>query len=169
MEKVTVEMLLELPKLILDRTEKQNKYIRPLSTEYIKENYYKELRNELLSFFNEFHNKKGMAKLDITDKIKWTRSNDTLQVQNYRKSDSVGNIVIASISDNEWIGNVYDCIVNISYKLTKQEGVYFVNTFFESVKEVVIAKQIGIGRTKLQDIKKSCLLKVLSEVEPYMH
>jgi len=63
--------------------------------------------------------------------------------------------------------NIYNSILLVVSKLTKEEVEYFTNTFLNHKSEEEIAYQIGISKTALQKYKKSCIIKTWIEMEKY--
>ena len=50
--------------------------------------------------------------------------------------------------------------MTLALKLTMQESIYMVDTFFSKKSEDIISEKLGICRNTLQNIKKSCLVKI---------
>lgn len=65
--------------------------------------------------------------------------------------------------------NIYYSILNLGYKYTKNEEIYFINTFFREkpLSEEKISELLSISRTNLQKIKASCIVKCWIELEKY--
>ena len=74
---------------------------------------------------------------------------------------------IDTISDNQlWVAKLYYSLMDtITTKLTKQEAVYLIDSFFKNLGEEDIADKLSICKVTLQRIKKSCLVKVWVEME----
>ena len=63
--------------------------------------------------------------------------------------------------------DIYNKILKLSYKLTVSEGDYLINTFIHHISEEKIAGIIGISKTYLQKIKKSCIIKMWVDLQIY--
>lgn len=63
---------------------------------------------------------------------------------------------------------VCESLLKLSKKLTMEEMIYFINTFLLDKTEENIADTIGISKTSLQKIKKSCLVKAWFELKIYL-
>lgn len=65
-----------------------------------------------------------------------------------------------------WATKLYYAFMDsLSTKLTRQECVYFIDSYFRKVNEDDIAAKLSICKETLQKHKKSCLIKVLTEMK----
>lgn len=89
-----------------------------------------------------------------------------------RSSNSNGsqmeNFVDKYIDSMKREEEVCESLLKLSKKLTMEEMIYFINTFLLDKTEENIADTIGISKTSLQKIKKSCLVKAWFELKIYL-
>ena len=79
----------------------------------------------------------------------------------------VENAVQNHIDKELWITLFYNNIMLLANKLTREEAIYFINTFLLHKTEEKIAESLEICKTSLQKIKKSCLVKVWIELKEF--
>ena len=82
---------------------------------------------------------------------------------NKSQTDMVSKFVIDKIDREKWSRDFYNCLINLSYKLTFNEAFYIVNTYFGKMTEEVISENLDISRNTLQKIKRSSLVKMYFE------
>lgn len=71
-----------------------------------------------------------------------------------------------TINRQIWATKVYYCFMdNLSTKLTRQESVYFIDSYFRKVSEENISEKLSMCKATLQKVKKSCLIKVWTEMK----
>ena len=163
MEKfLTLDMLLNLPEKVLDITKNPNNYyITMIDTATCVKYYYTNLKKDLLNLFKKFnetkysfnsYNIKNITNYEITENKKLKNVNNKVEkfIENKIESE---NLTL----------EIYNRVCTLSQKLTFNEAIYFVNTFFARLSEEAISEKIGISRTYLQRIKKSCLVKMFFE------
>ena len=63
--------------------------------------------------------------------------------------------------------DIYNSIIKVSYKLSNSEVIYLINTFLTHKSEESISEILGISKTYLQKIKKSCLVKMWTDLQQY--
>lgn len=78
-------------------------------------------------------------------------------------NDPVSQYVEKNIDLNIWTRDFYNMILTLSTKLTFNEAIYLVDTFFDERAEEQISEKLQICRKSLQKIKKSCLVKIKIE------
>lgn len=165
MEKfLTLEMLLDLPEKVLTiANNSSNIYISMLDKKTCDEYYYSELRKNLMEFFKSFNEIKysfSEAAIDInyTSNYNITENKKVANI-----NSKVENYVSKKIKKEKFALDIYNRVCSLSKKLTFNEAIYFVNTFFAGTSEENISEELGISRTYLQRIKKSCLVKLYFE------
>lgn len=94
----------------------------------------------------------------ISNKESFTQRSTTSQIE---------NAVQRYIDKQMLTTDIYYSIMKVSYKLTNDEVVYLINTFLIHKSEEDIAEIIGISRTHLQKIKKSCIVKMWVDLKQY--
>lgn len=81
-------------------------------------------------------------------------------------SSSQENKIDPTINRQIWATKLYYSFMDsLSTRLTREECVYFIDSYFRRVSEDNIAEKLLICKATLQKIKKSCLIKVLTEME----
>lgn len=159
-ETLNLKTLLELPNKVLNMP--NNPYINLLEKNTYEHYYYAELRQDLLKIFNKFNDIKYSLSYD--DGLNITSNYEFRENQvKINDADNVSIYVEKRIRLEDYALKVYKKIINLSYKLTNSEAIYFVNTFFVRKSEEYISEKLEISRTYLQKIKKSCLAKMYLE------
>lgn len=166
---LTLEMLLELPEKILSiAKDTKSVYLSLLEEETYGKYYFHDLKKDLSRIFNDFNDTKYSFSLsnaheNITHNYE-IQGNKLLN----NSSDKVANYVMKKIDSENMAVDIYNKVISLSHKLTYTEAIYFINTFFAKLGEEAISEKIGISRTYLQKIKKSCLVKMYFEFEKYI-
>ena len=169
MNTVTLNMILDLPKQILEKSEEYDAYSSLLREKVYEDFDMKELKQKILELFEYFNDMRYLYKCPIEQRIKITPS----YTENVGKSignvsDKVNNLVTKKVDQQIWVEDFYLCIINLSSKLTLQEATYLVDTFFGRKSEDMISEKLGICRNTLQKIKKSCLVKIWFEFQEFI-
>lgn len=163
---VTLDMILEFPREILRKSEQYDEYAELLRKETYSKYDFKEIKQQIVEKFNRFKDAKYTYKFSLESNIKLTQSY-TLREGSLvnRVSDPTGSIVAKAVDEQLWITKFYYSIMKIASTLTLQEATYLVDTFFSNKSEDVISEKLRICRNTLQNIKKSCLVKIWLEIE----
>lgn len=100
--------------------------------------------------------------------------NDTLKASNYqpkevmtpRKLSSPQEDKVDPVVDRQiWANKFYYALIDsLSTKLTREESIYFIDSYFRNKNEDDISAKLGICGETLQKHKISCLIKLLTEV-----
>lgn len=162
-EGLTVEKLLALPNDIL-RITQENKYINLLSKETIDKFYHQEMKKELMDYMQRFNDLKYLytSSKDYSLKsVSYTNENKT---KNKSNKSVVEEFVSKKVDNEKFVEKVYNHLISLSHKLNFDEQKYFVETFFKNESEESISEKLGICRKTLQNIKKSCLVKMYLEI-----
>ncbi len=158
------QILSDLPSEVI-KVAKENEFLALLNDSLISKYYYVELKNDLKKLFSKFKDLKYLCRIDET----YSLQSNQLRIDKVGKTplnpNKLLNIVGKKIDDEQFIKTMYHCILNISTKLTYQEAMYFIQCFFCDTTEESISEILSISRTKLQKIKKSCLVKIYLEVD----
>lgn len=163
---ITLDMLLDLPNTILNKSKEYNEYAELLRPNECINYNCKELRNSIEEKFNHFKNIKYFCKFSIESNINISQNMELKEsCRLNHPSDSVGNLVEKSIDELLWGTEFYNRMLLVAPKLTMQEITYFIDTFFKHKSEEVISEQLGICKNTLLVIKKSCLVKVWIEIQ----
>ena len=161
---LTLDMFLNLPDKILNVAKSPNSnYLSLLDENTCNKYFYVGLRKDLLNIINKFNEQK--YSFSINDKNIISSSSLELKENKFTKnySDRVFIFVQQKIESEKLTLNIYNKIISLSYKLTFAEAIYFINSFFAKIGEEAISEKLGISRTYLQKIKKSCLVKMYFE------
>ena len=75
-------------------------------------------------------------------------------------------IITREVDKTIWINQLYYSLMEkVTTKLTIEETVYLIDSYFKKFSEESIADNLSICKKTLQKIKKSCLIKVWVEME----
>lgn len=162
-DNLSLDIVLNLPKTILKNVEMYEEYSSLVSKETIDKYYHKGLKKEINQFFNNFRDLQYSSQYSINyygkhfldQSISITRKNGSI----------VEKLATISVDNNIWLADFYNRMMKISSKLTMQEAVYLVDTFFAHRSEEIVSEKLGICRVTLQKIKKSCLVKIWLELQ----
>lgn len=156
--------LLELPNVILKTCEKYEEYSELLQDSIIVQYYHKNMRKELNTIFEQFKEMKYSYPFSYNYYSK-VISNDVCVQGGNKNNDPIGNFISNHMDQYLWLERFYQAILTLATKLSNQEAVYLVDSFFGHRSEDFISDKLGISRMTLQKIKKSCLVKVYFEFQ----
>ena len=165
---VTLNQLINISDYIKEIAD-QNKQHNELLSEKIYNSYDTSyIRNNLLELFNRFKSARYLYEFPLDSSVKLT-SNYNLNEACHQSNNAsqVEQIIEKHIDKQLLTTNIYFSIIKVSYKLSNEEVIYLINTFFTHKSEEDIANIIGISKTYLQKIKKSCLVKMWVDLEKY--
>lgn len=162
-EEVTIEMYFELPQKIIEFANKNEEYKLLLSDNYCKKYYYSNLRKEIERFFLKFNDIKYTNDLEISPNISPLYNNE--KVNSNKLNDKVNSYVSKRVDDQIWAKDFYNSLLNLANKMTYEEAIYLIGSFFSKFTEEKISENLNISRNTLQKIKKSSLLKAKSEFQ----
>lgn len=162
---LTFDMILELPEVILDYSNKYNVYSKLLSKEIVAKYYDNELRGKVKKRVDNFLNFKYNCTISISDKISVTSNYEPRIGTNPNRTPSkVENAVSKTLDRQIKMKYIYDEFINCSKKLTKAEAIYFVDYFFSNIAESYINENLGYSRRTFEHLRKSCLIKIANEL-----
>lgn len=168
-EVITLEMLLELPKEILKKSEEYNEYSSLLEKpQYLNYNI-KELKEEIGRYFSYFKDVKYFYQFPTEAVISVITAVDLeKETSSGYIPDPIFNLVDNDINEKikieKWVRQFYNIMLTVASKLTSQEVIYLVDCFFCNKSEDATCDKIGICRNTLQKIKKSCIVKTWIEL-----
>lgn len=165
---VTLDQLLNVSDAITDNASRNSKE-NQLLEEFICNQYDSQnIKQKLLKLFATFKSARYLYDFPIAENIK-INSNYELHEGGFQKStvSQVEKAVDQYIDKQLLTTNIYHSIIKLSYKLTNEEVIYLISTFLIHKSEESIAEIVGISKTYLQKIKKSCLVKAWVELEKY--
>ena len=166
MKKVDLDMILELPKKILEKAEQYCDYSELLPKEIYEKYNFIELKSDITKIFKHFNTIKYLYSYSSEEyNIKTSSAYEYRDGTSSNKIlDSVGDMVTKKVDDQLWIVKFYNSIMNVALKMTDEEAYYIVNTYFANKSEEYISDRLGICRNTLQKIKKSSLVKTWVEL-----
>lgn len=162
-----------------DKLCKIKETILSLNNEYALENQYLNeqiceqydvisIKKRLLKFFEEFKSAKYLFEFPV-EEISQITSNYGITMSAHLNNNvsKVESSITRYVDKQLRTTNIYNSILLVVSKLTKEEVEYFTNTFLNHKSEEEIAYQIGISKTALQKYKKSYIIKTWIEMEKY--
>ena len=163
---LTLDKLLDLPKEILQTSEKYNEYSNLLGKNTYKQYDFIQIKKDVNEKFNRFKDAKYLYKFPIENLIKTTPLYE-LKENSHTKSvnSQVESIVTKQVDEQIWVERFYDILLSTSAKLTMEEAIYLVDSFFANKSLEVIAERLQVCMQTIQNIKKSCLVKVWIELK----
>lgn len=166
---ITLDKLLSIDSDLLDITRKyenQNYLLNDLDCSAYDLN---KIKIQLKNLFLKFKNAKYLNKFPIENNVSLTPTYDVKISSSQRSTISQVDKAVMNYLDKQiWVSEVYDSLLILASKLTKSEAVYLIYTFLSYKSEEIIAEKLGICKTSLQRVKKSCLVKMYVELENYI-
>lgn len=165
---VTLNQLLNVSSTIKDNSS-INKQYNELLDAYICNQYdIVDIKDKLDKLFSSFKSARYLYDFPLEDSISISPNYDFQESFTQRSTESkIENAVQRYIDKQIETTNIYYSLMKVSYKLTGDEVIYLENTFFTHRSEEDVAELIGISRTYLQKIKKSCLVKMWVDLKQY--
>lgn len=165
---VTLNQLLNVSQTIKDNSS-TNQQFNELLDAYICNQYdLVDIKDRLDKLFSFFKSARYLYDFPLEDSINISPNYDYKESFTQRSTQSkIENAVQGYIDKQIETTNIYYSLMKVSYKLTGDEVVYLENTFFPHRSEEDVAELIGISRTYLQKIKKSCLVKMWVDLKQY--
>ncbi len=165
---VTIDQLLNVSKTVTEHAKEETEN-NQLLDEYICNRY--NILNEkkkLIKLFSIFKSAKYLYSFPIEESIKTTPVYEKRLGTAQRITPSqVDSTVERHLDKMIFITELYNTLIILSYKLTISEAIYLINTFLTHKSEDDIAEIIGISKTYLQKIKKSCIVKMWTDFNKY--
>lgn len=166
---VTLDQLLNISKNISNNVE-QNKIYNILLDENICNNYdIIEIKKKLQSLFTSFKSARYLYEFPVECSISIS-ANYEEKLGSFTQRNNISKIeqAIQKYTDKQLhTTNVYNTIMILSLKLTGDESIYLINTFLAHKSEDDIAEMIGVSKSYLQKIKKSCIVKMWIDLKKY--
>ncbi len=164
-EIVTFEQLLNIKEEIQENAH-SNEQNNQLLNDSVCDNFNTiKYKKNLLSLFETFKNAKYLYSFPNSYKITFNYNNT--KVNSSRKSSQVEKTIEKMIDKQLITTKIYYSIIALSYKLTGKETIYLINTFLDHKSEEEIAYLAGISKTYLQKIKKSCIVKMWTDLKEF--
>lgn len=166
---VTLDQLLNISKNISNNVE-QNKIYNILLDENICNNYdIIEIKKKLQSLFTSFKSARYLYEFPVECSISIS-ANYEEKLGSFTQRNNISKIeqAIQKYTDKQLhTTNVYNTIMILSLKLTGDESIYLINTFLAHKSEDDIAEMIGVSKSYLQKIKKSCIVKMWIDLKKF--
>ena len=166
---VTLDQLLNISKNISNNVE-QNKIYNILLDENICNKYdIIEIKKKLQSLFTSFKSARYLYEFPVECSISIS-ANYEEKLGSFTQRNNISKIeqAIQKYTDKQLhTTNVYNTIMILSLKLTGDESIYLINTFLAHKSEDDIAEMIGVSKSYLQKIKKSCIVKMWIDLKKY--
>ena len=165
---MTLNQLLDVGKTVTTNATIQND-CNQLIDEYICNKYkildYKKILCEL---FSKFKSAKYLYNFPVEENIKTTPTYEKRLGFVQRSITSQVDCQVEQYIDKLlFTTEIYNTLIKVSYKLTIDEAIYLVNTFLSHKSEEDIAEIIGVSKTYLQKIKKSCIVKMWTDFSAF--
>lgn len=160
---LTFDKLMSLPNEII-RISENNEFIGLLSNEVINEYYYLDLKKDLTHYMNRFNDMKFLYHSSNNFSIQSTSYSEAKNIKSKTTKSAVEEFVDKKVDTEKLVEEVYNHLISLSHKLNLDEQKYFIETFFKNGSEESISEKLGICRKTLQNIKKSCLVKMYLEI-----
>jgi len=126
------------------------------------------IKEKLKKLFEDFKSAKYLYDFPLEERIKISADYEYKVGSSQRSNASkVENAVLRETDKLIYTTDVYNSIINLSYKLTGYEAIYLINTFLRHKSEEEIATIIEMSKTYLQKIKKSCIVKMWINLKQY--
>ena len=159
-----INAFLSLPEEIL-RVSKSLEYPNLLSKSMVDEYYYLEMKKDISKIFTKFNDAKYIVGYEKNFDISSVNFDVERVSISKRNNDKVSSYVMKNVDLEIWAKDFYETIISVSNRLTMQEAVYLVDAFFANRSEEMISEKLLVCRKTLQNIKKSCLVKVYLELK----
>lgn len=125
-------------------------------------------KKKLQVLFSKFKSARYLYDFPIEHNIKISSNAEVNLSQSQKNNKSlIENAIMHYVDKQILTTNVYNSIIKLSFKLTESEVIYLINTFLAHSSEEDIADLIGISKTYLQKIKKSCIVKMWVDLHQY--
>lgn len=126
------------------------------------------IKASLTKLFNHFKSARYLYDFSIDEKINIT-SNYEIKVEQFQQScKSADEYKVDNNIDKKILTtNIYYSLKSLCKNITGDEFIYLMGTFFKKQTEEDIADLIGISKTYLQKVKKSCLIKSWTFLNKY--
>ena len=165
---VTYEDLLNVSSSIIQNADKYCNTNQLLDDFICNQYNILENRKKLLTLFSKFNSAKYLYHFPPAENIKVSNNYDINESSFQRSAISqVENAVERYVDKQILTTKIYQSLLVVSSKLTNDEATYLINTFMAHKSEDDIADIIGISKTYLQKVKKSCIVKMWVELEQY--
>jgi len=164
---LTFDKLLSFPEDFIKASNKYCDLTEPLSARECNKYKLKELRSTIDKQIQLFKDTKYLYKYpNEIYYVPITPNYQPKEVMMPRKLSSKQEDKIDPIVNRQiWATHLYYSFMeSLSTKLTRQECVYFIESYFKKHSEDDIASKLSICKDTLQRVKKSCLIKVYIEV-----
>lgn len=159
---LSLKQIVKLPNVIMRNARYYDSYTEQLKEDICSQYKVSEMKAIINSLFNKFRNYKYVCRFSIEDTISITPSyEEKIGFIPKKISNKTEDAILSYLNNQSFVVRFYESLVDLSKKLTYREAVYLVGAFFNGQSEETIAEAIGMTKTSLQPIKKSCLVKMI--------
>lgn len=165
---VSLNQLLNVSSAIQENAVKNEKFNELLDDYICKQYNIVSIKDSLEKLFYSFKSARYLYDFPLEDSISISPSYEYKESFTQKSTASqVENAIQRYVDKQILTTNVYYSIMKVSHKLTNDEVVYLINTFLTRRSEEEIAELIGISRSYLQKVKKSCIVKMWVDLKQY--
>lgn len=155
-ETITLEIISQMPSILLDITMDKGTYNSLLSKELVNEIYYTNLKKEIFRYFDKLNDSKTYYTLGMYSSSSFGFNSE---IKTSFPISRVEKYVENKAKYEAFTNTFYLKLKNLSQILTYEEAIYLTETFFSKNTEERISEKLDISKAKLQVIKKSYLVK----------
>lgn len=165
---VTLNQLLDISNAITLNAQKHIEYNQLLDESICNSYDILENKKKLQELFAKFKSARYLYDFPIENNIRTTPVyEERIGFSQRTATSQVENAVVKHLDEMIYTTDIYNSLMKASYKLTGDEVIYLINTFLIHKSEDDIAELIGISKTYLQKIKKSCIVKMWVDLKKY--
>ena len=159
---LSLKQIVKLPNIIIRNAGYHASYTDLLEDDICSQYSVPEMTSIIKSLFKKFRNSKYVYRFSIEDTISITPSyEEKIGFIPKKISNKTEEAILGYLNNKYFVVKFYESLIDLSKKLTYREAVYLVGSFFNGNSEEKIADTLGISKTSLQPIKKSCLVKMI--------
>lgn len=165
---VTLNQLLNVSNTIKENASKNKEY-NELLDNYICNQYdIIDIKDKLDVLFSSFRSARYLYDFPLEETVNISPNYEYKESFTQRSTTSQVEEAVQRYIDKQMLTtHVYYSLMKVSFKLTGDEVSYLINTFLTHKSEEDIAELIGVSRTYLQKIKKSCIVKMWVDLKQY--
>lgn len=163
---LTFEMVLHLPETLHELAEVYGDCSELLGNEICDQYNIRAIRLDIEKKFTKFKNMKSIQKLPVESLANLSPSFNLKEGFSQRKiSKPTENIAIKLVSSENYLEKFYNCSIMLATKLTRDEVEFLVKTFFYNKTFNITMSEMSVGKNKMEEIKRSCIVKTYCEFE----
>ena len=165
---VTLNELINISDYIKSASSTNEEYNELIDEKICDQYDITDIKNKLVELINKFKSARYLYEFPIGESIKVTPTYERDESFHQRNNVSqVEKAIERKVDKQLLMTDIYNSIIKVSYKLSNSEVIYLINTFLTHKSEESISEILGISKTYLQKIKKSCLVKMWTDLQQY--